>query len=93
MRFGADASLLDLARGELVPFAELLDELLAIIHDDAVALDVVDDGCGFDPTRRADGFGLDSMRARATELDGSFELESAPGEGTAVAVSLPLEAS
>jgi len=39
MRFGADASLLDLARGELVPFAELLDELLAITHDDAVALD------------------------------------------------------
>jgi carboxylate-amine ligase len=38
MRFGSDASLLDLARGELVPFAELLEELLAIIHDDAVAL-------------------------------------------------------
>ena len=39
MRFGSDGSLLDLARGELVPFAELLDELLAITHDDAVALD------------------------------------------------------
>jgi carboxylate-amine ligase len=39
MRFGSDGSLLDLARGELVPFAELLDELLAIAHDDAVALD------------------------------------------------------
>jgi carboxylate-amine ligase len=39
MRFGSDASLLDLARGELVPFSELLEELLAITHDDAVALD------------------------------------------------------
>ena len=39
MRFGSDASLLDLARGELVPFAELLEELLEIAHDDAVALD------------------------------------------------------
>ena len=29
MRFGSDASLLDLARGELVPFSELLEELLA----------------------------------------------------------------
>jgi carboxylate-amine ligase len=38
MRFGSDASLLDLARGELVPFAELLEELLEIAHDDAVAL-------------------------------------------------------
>jgi carboxylate-amine ligase len=39
MRFGSDGSLLDLARGELVPFADLLEELLEIAHDDAVALD------------------------------------------------------
>ena len=39
MRFGSEGSLLDLARGELVPFNELLEELLAITHDDAVALD------------------------------------------------------
>jgi glutamate---cysteine ligase / carboxylate-amine ligase len=39
MRFGSDATLLDLARGELVAFPELLEELLAITHDDAVALD------------------------------------------------------
>ena len=38
MRFGSDATLLDLARGELVAFPELLEELLAITHDDAVAL-------------------------------------------------------
>jgi carboxylate-amine ligase len=39
MRFGPDASLLDLARGELVPFAELLEELLEILKPDATALD------------------------------------------------------
>jgi len=39
MRFGSDATLLDLARGELVPFGDLLEELLAIVHDDAVVLD------------------------------------------------------
>jgi glutamate---cysteine ligase / carboxylate-amine ligase len=39
MRFGSDASLLDLARGELVPFSELLDELLSITREDAIALD------------------------------------------------------
>jgi carboxylate-amine ligase len=39
MRFGSDASLLDLARGELVPFADLLEELLAVVRDDAAALD------------------------------------------------------
>jgi carboxylate-amine ligase len=41
MRFGSDATLLDLARGELVAFPELLEELLAITHDDAVALGCV----------------------------------------------------
>jgi glutamate---cysteine ligase / carboxylate-amine ligase len=39
MRFGADASLLDLARGELVPFAELLEELLSLTREDAIELD------------------------------------------------------
>jgi carboxylate-amine ligase len=39
MRFGSDASLLDLARGELVPFGDLLEELLAITREDAIALD------------------------------------------------------
>jgi carboxylate-amine ligase len=39
MRFGSDASLLDLARGELVPFNELIEELLAIVREDAEALD------------------------------------------------------
>ncbi|SCG34782.1 sensor histidine kinase [Micromonospora coxensis] len=57
-----------------------------------VALDVVDDGVGFDPGA-ADGrgggdggFGLDAMRARAAELGGTLSVESAPGQGTAVAV-------
>ncbi len=68
-----------------------------------VALDVVDDGAGFDPeavrTRSAaggvgaggdGGYGLPSMRARARALGGTFAVESAPGEGTALAVLLPV---
>lgn len=39
MRYGTDESLLDLARGRLVPFSELLDEMLVLIEKDAVALD------------------------------------------------------
>ncbi|MEU4114703.1 sensor histidine kinase [Kitasatospora sp. NPDC028055] len=61
-----------------------------------VALDVFDDGAGFDPAAVAGrtggdgGFGLPSMRARARALGGSFTVESAPGEGTALAVQLPV---
>ena len=38
MRYGTDESLLDLAKGELVPFADLIEEALGIIDQDAKAL-------------------------------------------------------
>jgi signal transduction histidine kinase len=59
--------------------------------DDVVALDVLDDGSGFDPDRVADGggFGLTGMRRRVVRLGGTFVVESAPGEGTAVSASVP----
>ncbi|QGU08580.1 Sensor histidine kinase LiaS [Corynebacterium occultum] len=65
--------------------------------EEEVRLDVVDDGCGFDPgevAQRPVGLGhvgLDAMRQRARELGGSLEVESAPGQGTAVSVALPRE--
>ncbi|MGH9066808.1 MAG: sensor histidine kinase [Acidimicrobiales bacterium] len=61
--------------------------------DDTVALDAFDDGVGFDidavPTSGSldGGFGLAAMRARAQALGGTLSVESAPGQGTALAVS------
>jgi len=62
--------------------------------NDLVTLDVADDGRGFDPASRADpgpagGLGLIGMRERAEGLGGSLAVESAIGEGTTIAVSLP----
>ncbi|MGW4526418.1 sensor histidine kinase [Amycolatopsis sp. NPDC004378] len=63
---------------------------------DEVALDVVDDGAGFDPGNLPasdpgeGGFGLAAMRARTRALGGSLAVESAPGEGTSLAARLPL---
>lgn len=64
------------------------------IADDGTRLDVVDNGVGFDPhlTRGGDdgtGYGLRAMRERMAALGGSLTVESAPGEGTAVAAHLP----
>lgn len=54
------------------------------------ALTVTDDGSGFDPTRPSDGFGLFALRSEVEALGGQMALISTPGEGTTVAVHLPV---
>jgi signal transduction histidine kinase len=59
--------------------------------DQEVALDVRDDGAGFDPDgpARSGSFGLRGMRQRTQRLTGVLAVESEPGRGTAVSVRLP----
>lgn len=57
---------------------------------DAIALQVRDDGCGFDPSLRYGGLGIFGMRERASLLGGMVEIQSEPGQGTAVQARLPL---
>jgi len=67
---------------------------------DAVALDARDDGVGFDPSQEdkrvrdhdSGGFGLKGMRERVEEAGGTLSVESAIGEGTTLAVELPVVA-
>jgi signal transduction histidine kinase len=60
--------------------------------EDLVTLDVRDDGTG-GATERSPGaqggFGLTAMRQRVAALTGSLAIESEPGAGTALSVSLP----
>jgi signal transduction histidine kinase len=64
--------------------------------DDAIILDVQDDGGGFSLEDQsaggpdAGGFGLIGMRERVEALGGSLTLESEPGEGATLVVQLPL---
>ncbi len=57
--------------------------------EDVVVLDVLDDGVGFAPSVR--GFGLTAMEERVELLGGTTTVDSAPGGGTAVTVTVPLE--
>ncbi|WP_406515145.1 sensor histidine kinase [Streptomyces sp. NBC_00873] len=62
---------------------------------DEITLDVRDDGRGFDPAalppyNRAGGFGLGGMRPRAERVAGTVEVETEPGDGTAVSARVPL---
>jgi signal transduction histidine kinase len=57
--------------------------------EQTVHVSVRDDGVGFDLTADTDGFGLLGMRERVELLGGEITIESAPGEGTQIAASLP----
>lgn len=58
-----------------------------------VAVRIKDDGVGFDPARQLEHtsgcFGLIGMRERAREICGDLRIDSEPGRGTAVVVTVP----
>lgn len=56
---------------------------------DGVSLDLFDNGGGFDPAAEHHGYGLRAMRQRAEQLNGTFAVESAPGDGTVITAWLP----
>jgi signal transduction histidine kinase len=59
--------------------------------DQAVCLLVQDNGAGYDPAqRRPGGHGLGNMEARAERLGGSLRVESQPGVGTRIVLTLPV---
>ena len=60
-------------------------------QDNALVLEVRDDGRGFDPSGSFPGhLGLRSIKVRATRLGGTCSLESVPSQGTQLCVSIPI---
>ncbi|WP_235854652.1 sensor histidine kinase [Nonomuraea aridisoli] len=61
--------------------------------ENEVALDVRDDGAGFDPagfeSGTEGGFGLTIMRQRIEGLSGILRIESEPGAGTGISACIP----
>ncbi len=60
---------------------------------DRLAIEVGDDGVGFDPARldgQSGHYGLLGLRERARLLGGEVEIRSQPGQGTALSFSLPI---
>ncbi|MGH9715287.1 MAG: ATP-binding protein [Candidatus Acidiferrales bacterium] len=73
------------------PFAEIRVKQ----KDSQLRVEICDRGCGLaSPAEAARrhavlGVGISGMRERVQQVDGSFELDSVPGEGTTVRVLLP----
>jgi signal transduction histidine kinase len=58
----------------------------------SLTFEVTDDGRGFDPAAAERGSGLQGIADRLAALGGILTVRSAPGEGTTIAGSLPVEA-
>jgi signal transduction histidine kinase len=56
---------------------------------EAVLLEVIDDGAGFDPDQVTGGYGLRGMRTRVGEAGGTLTVRSEPGAGTRVIATVP----
>jgi signal transduction histidine kinase len=54
-------------------------------------LQIADDGAGFDAAHACSGNGLANLRRRAQEIEADLKLETRPGAGTTIKVSVPLQ--
>jgi signal transduction histidine kinase len=63
------------------------------IGDSALSLSIADDGKGFDlrgqSANEVMGLGLSSMQERIDDMGGSFSINSHPGRGTRILISIP----
>jgi signal transduction histidine kinase len=64
-------------------------EISIVERDGSIEARVRDDGDGFDPEARADGFGLIGIRERVALVGGTVEVSSRPGEGAEVLAVIP----
>src|SRR6266404_6021775 len=64
--------------------------VLLVFDSGEIRLDLRDNGCGFDPRRRHEGFGLQGMRERVEGMGGQISVQSGEGKGTVISIILPL---
>jgi two-component system sensor histidine kinase ComP len=71
--------------------------LSLVVDEGTFRLDYRDDGVGFEPRRRAtqeigaSGMGMEYMKSRALYLGGTFSLNTAPGKGMKLTITLPTD--
>lgn len=76
----------------IIKHAQATDlDIISEINENKLTLTVKDNGIGFNPESiESDGIGLQSMQRRAASVNGSLEISTKPGRGTAVTLSVPI---
>lgn len=59
-------------------------------HEGEVNISIEDNGKGFNPSEIPDGLGLNQMKIRTESLGGRIEINSHPGKGTLILISIPI---
>jgi NarL family two-component system sensor histidine kinase LiaS len=84
----AQESLANIARHSRASQAEVsLD-----YGEQAIRLEISDNGRGFEANQKPNGIGLRSIRERAESIGGQVSIESTPGNGTHIRVTIPIQA-
>jgi two-component system sensor histidine kinase DegS len=65
-------------------------EVHLAFNEEKVQLQIRDDGKGFDTSDGPSEYGLGNMAQRARELGGELNIESSPGHGTCLTLTLPV---
>jgi len=60
-----------------------------VFNGQGLELNLSDDGQGYDPQRRHDGFGLRGIRERVEGMGGEINIDSRAGAGSAIRIGLP----
>jgi len=60
-------------------------------QEDDLLLVISDNGVGFNSNLKRKGIGIQNMLSRTKECNGMFNIKSKKGEGTVIAVTLPIE--
>jgi signal transduction histidine kinase len=58
--------------------------------EQGMAIALIDNGVGFDPTTYKPGFGIQGMMERVQLLGGQFDIQTAIAQGTQIHITLPL---
>jgi len=102
--FVSDPSFGQLEKGQKIVLVRVIQESLnnAIKHASPSRLDIKisksggnrtieiqDNGVGFDVNQKSSGIGMVNLKKRMETIGGSFDIQSSPGEGTRIKLSLP----
>lgn len=60
-------------------------------HEDSINIIIEDNGVGFAPDSvNSDGMGLDAIKKKIAQLNGTLEIDTTPGKGTTLIIDLPV---